>query len=54
VEAVKAWLALRGDAPGALFVGFRGGKGKRLAGSGLYRTRSCRKGREPLLWRHRH
>jgi integrase/recombinase XerC len=38
LEAVKAWLALRGDAPGALFTGFRGGKGKRLAGSGLYRT----------------
>lgn len=38
VAAVRAWLAVRGEAPGALFLGFRGGKGKRLAGSGLYRT----------------
>ena len=36
VRALAKWLALRGSSPGALFVGFRGGKGKRLAASGVY------------------
>jgi integrase/recombinase XerC len=39
--AIQEWLAVRGDAPGALFVGFRGGKGKRLSGGGLYRAVRC-------------
>jgi len=36
--ALKDWLVVRGDGPGQLFVGFRGGKGKRLSGGGLYRV----------------
>ena len=38
IAAMKKWLTARGDAPGPLFVGFRGGKGKRLSGGGLYRA----------------
>jgi integrase/recombinase XerC len=38
IEAINSWLAVRGEAPGALLVGFRGGKGKRLSGGGVYRA----------------
>jgi integrase/recombinase XerC len=38
LAALKDWLSVRGDGPGQLFAGFRGGKGKRLSGGGLYRV----------------
>lgn len=38
LEAVKAWIAVRGAEAGPLFTGFRGGKGKRLDSTGVYRT----------------
>ena len=38
VEALAAWLRLRGTAPGALFVNFdRAGKGERLTPTSIYR-----------------
>lgn len=38
LEAIRSWLARRGESPGALFLGFRGrAKGKRLTGGAVFR-----------------